>query len=375
VIFMEFSYKFRIYPNKAQENLIQKTFGCSRFIYNYYLAKRKEVYEQSGKTMGRFECNKDLTGLKKQEEYQWLREVDSTALLNAIASLDTAFQNFFRRVKKGEKPGYPRFKSKKNHRKSYKSSNNGTNIKVLDNALQLPKLGRVKCKIHRPVQGRVLSVTISQNRSGKYYAAINCTEVEIPELPKTGGVIGLNMGIRNFAISSDGVNYENPKYLSKSEKKLKRYQRQLSRKTKDSKNWEKTRIKLARLSEHVANQRKDTLHKLSADMVKQNDVICIKDLDIKDMMQEHHFAKHIVDTGWGEFRRQLTYKAKWYGKDVVVVDRLYPSSQICSSCGTQRVKPEKNQTVKWQCQNCGKIHDRYHNAAVNIMNEGLRCMA
>ena len=372
---MEYSYKFRIYPNATQENLIQRTFGSSRFVYNYYLAKRKEMYEQTGKTMSRFDCNKDLTSLKKQEEYLWLKEVDSTALINAITSLDNAYQNFFRRVKKGEKPGFPRFKSKKDHRNSYRSSCNGHNIKVLENALRLPKLGRVKCKIHRPVQGRILSVTISQNRSGKYYAAVLCTDVEIPKLPKTGGVVGLSMGIKNFATSSDGVNYENHRYLSKSEKKLKRYQRRLSRKTKDSKNWEKARIKLARMSEHVANQRQDALHKLSTEMVKQNDVICIKDLNIKQMLQQQYFAKHIVDAGWGEFRRQLTYKAMWYGKDVVVVDTYYPSSQICSSCGTQRVKEEKNHTVNWQCRNCGTVHDRYHNAAVNIMNEGLRSMA
>ena len=372
---MEYSYKFRIYPNAAQENLIQKTFGCSRFVFNYYLAKRKEMFEQNGKNMSRFDCNKHLTNLKKQEEYQWLKEVDSTALINAITSLDAAYQNFFRRLKKGEKPGYPKFKNKKAHHKSYKSSCNGNSIKVLENALQLPKLGRVKCKTHRPVQGRILSVTISQNRSGKYYAAINCTDVEIPQLPKTGGALGLSMGIRNFATSSDGENYANPKYLSKCEKRLKKYQRQLSRKTKDSKNWEKTRIKLAKMNEHISNQRQDTLHKLSTEIVKQNDVICIKDLDINGMMQQHQYAKHIVDAGWGEFRRQLTYKAMWYGKDVVVVDRYYPSSQICSSCGTKRQQLKNNKAMKWQCQECGMVHDRYHNAAINILNEGLRGMA
>jgi putative transposase len=365
---VEKAFRYRIYPNKKQQELIQKTFGCARFVYNYYLNKRIKMYENEKISLTYNMCSKDLTSLKK--ELEWLKEPDKDALQKSLKDLDNAYQKFFK-----EHTGYPKFKSKKNRHKSYRTSCTNNNIKFLNKHIQLPKLGLVKIRDKQFPKGRILNATISQESNGHYYCSLCCTDVEFPQYEKTGKTVGIDLGIVDFAIFSDGTKIENPRFYEKSEKKLAKLQRDLSRKTIGGSNWNKSRIKVANLQKHISNQRNDFLHKLTTDIVRQYDVICIEDLDVKSMKETDSTIrnKHMNDVSLSEFRRQLTYKSQWYGKITSVIDRYYPSSQICHACGHRDGKKPVN-IRKWICSNCHSELDRDENAAINIENEGLRIL-
>lgn len=364
---MEKAFKYRIYPNLKQRILIAKTFGCTRFVFNYFLDKRIKVYEQDKITLNYCDNAKDLVELK--EKNKWLKEVDSTALQSSLKDLQNSFNKFFR-----EHNGYPKFKSKKTHSFSYTSKFTANNIEYLGTKIKLPKLGLVKTKNKLIPKGRILSATVSQTPDGKYYVSLCCTNVEIEEYEKNGQTIGVDLGIKDFAITSDGIKISNPKYLNKSLKKLAKLQRSLSRKTKGGKNWVKVRIKAARLNKYIANQRLDFLHKTSSYFIKNYDVICLESLKVSNMIKNHKLALNIADVSWSEFVCQLEYKAKWYGKTISKVGTFFPSSQVCNKCGQQNSAIKDLSIRKWICPSCNAMHDRDINSAINIKNEGLRLL-
>lgn len=345
---MEHAYKFRIYPSAEQQRLIERTFGCCRYVYNHYLEQRTRAYRETGRAPTRFEQERDLTLLKRQEATLWLSEADVTALQSAIKDLDTAFQGFFRRVKNGERLGYPHFKSKRSPRQSYKSKRSGTNIKLLDGAVQLPKLGKVKCRVSKAVEGRILSATVSRNHTGKYFVSICCTDVVHQPLDKTGAAVGIAAGVDAFAVSSDAATYAYPDSLGRSYKKFARLKKSLSRKSRGSNNQRKAKAKAERMFERITNQRADMLSKLSTELLRSYDLICIESSP-SGITREHSKA---LDADWRELRQKLRYKADWYGKRVVEVDAsLLPLRELSAA------------------------QDQSSGAAATILNEGLRLLA
>ena len=354
------AYKYRIYPSAEQRIYLAKTFGCTRFVYNKMLAERIKSYEEN-KTLD-IKAIKYPTPAQYKSEFEWLKEVDSLALANAQLNLDKAYKNFFR----DKSIGIPRFK-KKGNTNSYTTNNQDGTVYIENNHIKVPKLkSMIRIKMHRQLNGLIKSCTISQVPSGKYFISI-LVETEIIKLPKIDSKIGVDLGIKEFAITSNGDFFSNPKHLKKSEKRLAKLQKDLSRKQKGSNNRKKARVKVAKLHEKISNQRNDMLHKVSSQLVNENQVIVIEDLKVSNMIKNHKLAKSIADASFAGFRRMLEYKAKWYGREIIVAPSNYSSSQLCSSCGNKSSQTKDLSCRTYICPVCGMIMDRDINASKNLL--------
>ena len=363
------SFVYRLYPNKEQEILLAKHFGCNRFIYNWALNLRKESYEQSGKTISKFELNKMVTQLAKKEEYSWLQEVLSQSLQQSIQNLDTAYIKFFK-----EKTGFPKFKSKKTHRHSYRIPQN-VKINFEEHKVFLPKIKWVNIRVDREFEGLIKSATVKQLPSGKYFVSILVEDGKDYQTKKKiehANAVGIDLGIKDFAILSDGTKIENPKFLRTKEQRLKVLQKRLSRKQKGSNNRNKQRIKVAKLHEKITNERKDFLQKLTTKLVKESqfDTFCLENLNVSGMMRNHKLAKSIAEVSWYQFIELLKYKCEWYGKNLVQIGQFEPSTKTCSHCGYKNTELTLKDR-EWICPVCNTYHDRDINAAINIKNFAL----
>jgi putative transposase len=359
------SFKFRIYPSKEQEILMAKHFGACRFVFNHYLNKRKETYLEDKKSLNYYDNANDLTQLKKDENYIWLKEINSQSLQSSLRNLDTAYGKFFRKQTK-----FPRFKSKYD-KQSFKIPQF---VKLENNELILPKFkGGIKINLHQEIYGEILFATISKSTTGKYYVSITC-EVNHKSFDKTDSKVGIDTGIKDLAILSDGTTYENIRSLKTKLKKLKYNQRQLSKKVKSSSSRNKQKQKLAIVHEKITNVRKDYLHKISTEIIKSHDVICVEDLAVKNIIKNHKLAQGMSDVSLGAFYSMLEYKCEWNDKQFVKNDRFFPSSKTCSNCGW--INQDLTLNIReWTCPSCDEKHDRDFNASKNILKQGLKILS
>ena len=358
------SYKFRLLPKEDQIPMLEKHFGCSRFVYNYFLKEKQEHYLKDKKTLNYNNCSSILTNLKKNEEYSWLNEVNAQCLQASLKNLESAYGNFFRKKSK-----FPRFKSKK----SKNSFHIPQSIEVIGNELRIPKFtktNKLQFIKHRPIKGKICSATISKNPSGKYYVSISTEQVNEEDQSNTGKSIGIDLGLKDFVITSDGNKFPNYKFKKQYQNKLVKLQKHFSKKQKDSNRREKLRIKIAKLYEKITNSREDMQHKLSSSLLNKYDVICLESLAVKNMMSNHRMAEAIGDAAWYSFINKLQYKAQWRGKKIVQIEQFYPSSKTCNACGYINYNLKLKDRV-WICPHCGQSHDRDINAAKNILNRGL----
>lgn len=365
------AYKYRIYPSDEQRIMFAQFLGCCRLVYNWALNVRKEAYEKD-KSFVKYRELQDRLVHELKEDKPFLRDANSQSLLSSLRNADMAFKNFFR----DPKAGYPKFKCRKGRQSFQCPQHCGVDFEA--GTITIPKAGAIPAVLHRRFKGTIKTVTISKEPSGDYFASVlvenglSNPETKMLEPEKT---IGIDLGIKHLLICSDGRVFGNHKYLLESESLLKKYMRILSRRRKDSKNWEKVRLKFAKIHKHIANQRKDTLHKITYALTHDSQVgtICIENLNVKGMTHNHHLAKSIMDAAFGMFVRMLEYKCAWYGINLIKIDRFAPSSKTCSHCG-YKYKDLKLRERSWTCPECGAEHDRDYNAAVNIKNFGLKAL-
>ena len=355
------AYKYRIYPNTEQKVFFAKCFGCVRFFYNKSLSDMNDIYKSTGKM-------KNITPASYKDDYPFLKEVDSLALANAQLNRNTAFKSFF-----SHKSGFPKYKCKRNDQ-SYTTNNQGS-VKISDNHryISIPKCSMVRIKMHRSFEGNIKSITVSRTTDNKYYISL-LVETEIEQLEPSKKMIGLDLGIKDLIVDSNGKKYKNHKYLTKSLEKIAKEQRKLSKMVKGSNNRNKQRIKIARLHKKIQNQRNDYLHKLSRSIIDENQVIALEDLKVKDMEHKNELARNITDASWSRLVAMLLYKANWYGRKVIKVPNNYPSSQLCSICGYKNSITKSLNIRKWVCPECGTVHDRDVNAAKNILSKGIETL-
>ena len=358
------SFRFRLTPTEPQKVLLSKHFGCNRFIYNHFLKEKRDHYLKNGKTLNYNKCAGHLVSLKRNNGYEWLKEVNSQTLQSALKNLETAYGNFFTKKSK-----FPRFKSKKSNRHSF---NIPQFISLKENNIvQIPKFKEgIKFQKHRELEGKIKNATISKTPTGKYFISFLCEVPKHAPLPKTSKKIGIDLGLKDFLITSEGKKYSNPKYIKQYENKLSKYQKHLSKKQKDSKRRERARLKVAKIHEKITNSRMDQQHKVSTFLIRNYDLIAIEDLNVKGIMANHKLAKAVSDVAWSSFVTKLKYKAQWDGKDVISIDRFFPSSKTCNCCGHIKESLSLDER-SWMCPKCNTIHDRDINASKNILQRAL----